>query len=63
MTAVGNTYKEARRNGDQFAYEFHTYWDGMAEGKENIAHSGEWLFLRRAAAGWSALIDFSKPQW
>src|SRR6202035_2611570 len=32
--SCGNTFKEARRSGDQFSYEYHTYWDGMADGKE-----------------------------
>jgi len=35
--SCGNTYKEARREADRFAYEYHTYWDGMAGGKENVA--------------------------
>src|ERR1700682_1702513 len=35
--SCGNTSKEGRRNGDQLSYEYHTYWDGMAEGKENVA--------------------------
>ena len=35
--SCGNTFKEARRNADQFAYEYHTYWDGMAEGKETVS--------------------------
>jgi hypothetical protein len=35
--SCGNTYKEARRDADRFAYEYHTYWDGMAGGKENVA--------------------------
>ena len=35
--SCGNTYKEARRTGEQLSYEYHTYWDGMAEGRENIA--------------------------
>jgi hypothetical protein len=34
--SVGNTYKEARRDGEQFAYEYHTYLDGMAGGKEVV---------------------------
>src|SRR3954451_20366111 len=33
----GNTYKEARREGAGFAYEYRTYWDGMANGKDNVA--------------------------
>ena len=35
--SCGNTFKQARREGDQLAYEYHTYWDGMADGKENVA--------------------------
>lgn len=35
--SCGNTFKQARREGDRLAYEYHTYWDGMADGKENIA--------------------------
>jgi hypothetical protein len=34
--SCGNTYKEARRDADRFGYEYHTYWDGMAGGKENV---------------------------
>lgn len=34
--SFGNTFKEARRNSDQLTYEYHTYLDGMADGKENI---------------------------
>ena len=47
--SCGNTYKEARRNGDQLSYEYRTYWDGMAEGKENIAPPANGCLLRRAA--------------
>src|SRR2546421_6384221 len=35
--SCGNTFKEARREGDRFVYEYHTYWDGMADGKENLS--------------------------
>lgn len=34
--SCGNTFKEARRTGEQFSYEYHTYWDGMADGQENV---------------------------
>jgi hypothetical protein len=34
--SCGNTFKQAWREGDRLAYEYHTYWDGMADGKENI---------------------------
>ncbi len=35
--SCGNNYKEARRSGDGFVYDYRTYWDGMAGGTENIA--------------------------
>ena len=35
--SCGNTYKEARREADKFAYEYRTYWDQMAGGNENLA--------------------------
>lgn len=35
--SCGNTYKEARRAGDKFNYEYRTYWDGMAAGNQEIA--------------------------
>jgi len=35
--SCGNTYKEARRDGTGFIYEYRTYWDGMASGKENLS--------------------------
>jgi len=35
--SCGNTYKEGRRAGDQFSYEYRTYWDGMAAGQENVS--------------------------
>src|SRR2546429_1966254 len=34
--SCGNTVKEARREGDPFAYEYHTHLDGMADGRENV---------------------------
>ncbi|HYJ07329.1 MAG TPA: hypothetical protein VEX43_19525 [Chthoniobacterales bacterium] len=34
--SCGNTFKQARREGDRLAYEYHTYWDGMADGKEDV---------------------------
>lgn len=34
--SCGNTFKQARREGDRLAYQYHTYWDGMADGKEDV---------------------------
>jgi hypothetical protein len=58
--SCGNTFKEARRTADQFAYEYHTYWDGMADGKENIALPPNGYFYDELP--WRVrTIDFSKP--
>lgn len=59
--SCGNTYKEARRgDGDQLNYEFHTYWDGMAEGKETIAVPANGYFYDELP--WLVrTVDFSKP--
>lgn len=57
--SCGNTFKEARRNGDQFTYEYHTYWDGMAEGKENIVPPANGYFYDELP--WLVrTLDFSK---
>jgi len=34
--SCGNTYKEARRDGEKFTYEYRTYWDGKARGEETV---------------------------
>jgi len=57
--SCGNTYKEARRTGDQLSYEYRTYWDGMAEGKENIAQPANGCFYDELP--WLVrTLDFSK---
>ncbi|MEP6685248.1 MAG: hypothetical protein ABJB22_00600 [Verrucomicrobiota bacterium] len=58
--SIGNTYKEAHRAGEQFAYEFRTYWDGMADGKQNIALPANGIFYDELPLR-VRLIDFSKP--
>jgi hypothetical protein len=58
--SCGNTYKEARRNGDQLNCEYRTYWDGMAEGKENVTVPANGFFYDELP--WLVrTIDFSKP--
>lgn len=34
--SCGNSFKEAQRSGEQFTYQWHTYWDGMADGREQV---------------------------
>jgi hypothetical protein len=58
--SCGNTFKEARRDGDKLAYEYHTYWDGMADGKENVGLPANGYFYDELP--WLVrTIDFSKP--
>jgi hypothetical protein len=58
--SCGNTFKEARREANGFAYEYHTYWDGMAGGKENVAVPANGYFYDELP--WIVrTIDFAKP--
>lgn len=58
--SCGNTFKEALRAGEQFTYTYHTYWDGMADGKENVALPVDGIFYDELP--WRVrTIDFSKP--
>jgi hypothetical protein len=58
--SCGNTFKEARREGDKLTYEYHTYWDGMADGKENVSVPANGYFYDELP--WLVrTIDFSKP--
>jgi hypothetical protein len=58
--SIGNTFKEARRTGDQLNYEYHTYWDGMADGRETIAPPANGYFYDELP--WLVrTLDFSKP--
>ena len=34
--SCGNTFKQAKRGGEVFTYQWHTYWDGMADGSERV---------------------------
>ena len=58
--SCGNTFKEARRDGDKLAYEYHTYLDGMADGKEEISVPANGYFYDELP--WLVrTIDFAKP--
>src|SRR6476469_359766 len=57
--SCGNTYKEARREGTGFAYEYRTYWDGMASGKESVDLPAKGYFYDELP--WLVrTLDFSK---
>jgi hypothetical protein len=57
--SCGNTFKQARREGDRFTYEYRTYWDGMAEGKENVTVPANGYFYDELP--WLVrTIDFAK---
>jgi hypothetical protein len=58
--SCGNTFKEARREAAGFAYEYRTYWDGMAGGKENVPLPANGYFYDELP--WLVrTIDFQKP--
>ena len=58
--SCGNTYKEARRNGGEFTYEYRTYWDGMASGSETVKPPENGYFYDELP--WLVrTLDFSKP--
>ena len=57
--SCGNTFKQARREGDRLGYEYHTYWDGMADGKEDVTVPANGYFYDELP--WIVrTIDFSK---
>ena len=58
--SCGNTFKEGRRLGGEFAYDFHTYWDGMADGHENVSVPANGYFYDELPLR-VRTIDFSKP--
>ena len=58
--SVGNSYKEARREDAGFSYEYRTYADGMAGGKENVSLPANGYFYDELP--WLVrTIDFQKP--
>jgi hypothetical protein len=58
--SCGNTYKEARRDGAGLAYEYRTYWDGMASGKETVAVPANGYFYDELPL-LVRTLDFQKP--
>jgi hypothetical protein len=57
--SCGNTFKEGRRVGDKFDYEYHTYWDGMADGRADIIPPANGYFYDELPLR-VRTIDFSK---
>ncbi len=58
--SCGNTYKEARRGAEIFAYQWHTYWDGMAAGMQKVTLPPNGFFYDELPLR-VRTIDFSKP--
>jgi hypothetical protein len=58
--SCGNAFKEGRRVSSEFAYDFHTYWDAMADGHENISVPANGYFYDELPLR-VRTIDFSKP--
>ena len=58
--SVGNTYKEGRRENASFSYEYHTYSDGVAAGKDNVPLPTNGYFYDELP--WLVrTVDFQKP--
>ena len=58
--SFGNTFKEMRRFGDQLAFNWHTAWDGAADGSENITPPANGYFYEELPLR-VRTIDFTKP--
>jgi hypothetical protein len=58
--SFGNTFKEVRCFGQQLAFNWHTYWEGMADGNENITPPANGYFYDELPLR-VRTIDFSKP--
>ncbi|MGH8165352.1 MAG: hypothetical protein ACREP1_13560, partial [Rhodanobacteraceae bacterium] len=58
--SCGNSFKEGKRAGEQFAYQWHTYWDGMADGSAQVTLPPNGFFYDELPLR-VRTIDFSKP--
>lgn len=58
--SFGNTFKEVRRFGEQLAFNWHTYWDGAADGNENVTPPANAYFYDELPLR-VRTIDFAKP--
>ena len=59
--SCGNTYKEARREGEKLTYEWRTYWDGMARGSEEVTPPANGYFYDELPL-LVRTIDFAKTE-
>jgi hypothetical protein len=59
--SCGNTFKQARREGDRLAYDYHTYWDGMADGKEDLTLPANGYFYDELPWLVRTMDFFAKP--
>ncbi|MEO6872004.1 MAG: hypothetical protein ABI233_07265 [Chthoniobacterales bacterium] len=58
--SCGNSFKEGRRSGEQFTYEWHTYWDGMADGQAQVTLPPNGFFYDELPLR-VRTIDFTRP--
>ena len=58
--SCGNSFKEGKRSGENFACQWHTYWDGMADGSEQVALPPNGFFYDELPLR-VRTIDFAKP--
>ncbi len=57
--SCGNSFQEGRRSGEQFTHEWHTYWDGMADGRERVTLPPDGFFYDELPLR-VRTIDFAK---
>ncbi len=58
--SCGNSFKEGRRNTEFFTYVYHTYWDGMADGKSDVTVPANGYFYDELPL-LVRTIDFTRP--
>ncbi len=59
--SCGNSFQEGRRSGEQFTHIWHTYWDGMADGSEQVTLPENGFFYDELPLR-VRTIDFTKLQ-
>ncbi len=59
--SCGNSFQEGRRSGEEFTHIWHTYWDGMADGSEQVTLPENGFFYEELPLR-VRTIDFTKPE-
>ncbi len=59
--SCGNSFQEGRRSGEQFTHVWRTYWDGMADGSEQVTLPPDGIFYDELPLR-VRTIDFREPK-